>query len=76
MKKTRARKATTSKNILRVPPVLLVPFPMDVRIFLDGNLSICVFAHVILFFTPYRQRGAPATAGEHDAPRSSHDALP
>ena len=51
---------------------------MDVRIFLDGNLSICVFAHVIhpVFFTPYRQRGAPATAGEHDAPRSSHDALP
>jgi len=54
MKKTRARKATTSKNILRVPPVLLVPFPMDVRIFLDGNLSICVFAHRIhpVFFTP------------------------
>ena len=91
MKKTRARRATTNKNILRVPSVLLVPFPMDVRNFLDGNLSVCVSvrnsSRPSRVFSPRIANAArqPARAGpsraptlraSHDARRSSHDALP
>ena len=53
--------------VLRVPPVLLVPFPMDVRNVLDGNLlfvCLCAILDASRVFHPVSPtRRAPTTPG-------------